>query len=315
MKFHLNYSPEPAAFSIDHKNSILLVGSCFAENIGGFLKDSKFTTRINPNGILFNPLSVLDCISSAVQNLKIQEDFLLEREGLFYSYLHHSSYSSTHKKELLKNICSETENTHYFLKSADFLIITFGTAFVYYHKQLGQPVANCHKQPSEVFTKKMLEVNEITSVYTRLIEDLKAFNPALKIIFTVSPVKYLKDGIEENNLSKSTLLLGIHKLVEQHQHCSYFPAFEFVNDDLRDYRFYKEDLAHPNDLAIEYIWQKFSECYFKQETLRLNQQIQKLNQVLNHRQINKNSLENEKLSAFIEKQKEEIKKLDPSIEF
>jgi len=315
MKFHLNYSPKKPSFQIDHKSSILLTGSCFAVNIGNLLAEYKFKTHVNPDGILFNPNSIYNSLNNILQNNKTTERFILEREGLFYSFLHHTSFSSADKTDLIKKLNSENDIAHQFLKSANILIITFGTAFSYYHKKLAETIANCHKQAADTFEKKLSEVNDIVTSYSNLIQELKILNPALKIVFTVSPVKYLKDGVEENNLSKSTLVLSIHKIIAENLNCFYFPAFELVNDDLRDYRFYKEDLAHPNQMAIEYIWQKFSECYFSSKTLELNEQIHKLNQALNHRQMQENSLENEKLKAFIEKQKSEIRKLNSEIEF
>jgi hypothetical protein len=313
MKFHLNYNPKKVGLEINHHSKVFMIGSCFAENIGGFLSDSKFKTCVNPNGILFNPTSIANALVEALQNKEVAEKFILEREGLFYSYLHHSSFSASKKADLIAQINKSTKAAHDFLKETDVLVITLGSAFIYHHKQLDQTAANCHKQRSENFNKRLLDVDGIVEKYNTLIDDLKKVNQNLKIIFTVSPVKYLKDGVEENNLSKSTLLLSIHKLVSQHNHCFYFPAYELVNDDLRDYRFYKADLAHPNQMAIDYVWQKFSETYFSPKTVELNQQIQKLNTALNHRQMKEDSLENEKLNDFIEKQRTIILKLNPEL--
>ncbi|PBQ33167.1 GSCFA domain protein [Sphingobacteriaceae bacterium] len=315
MNFHLNFTPGTSDFKINHKQSLLFAGSCFSENIGTYLKDAKFKVVINPNGILFNPLSIYKCIQDAIQNKKADDSSILEKENLFYSYSHHSSFYAQTKKELLQKIDAVTSQTHYFLKTADVLLITFGSGFFYKHLTLHQIVANCHKQPGHAFEKKLAEVDEVVNLYSSLINELKIFNPKLKIIFTVSPVKHLKDGIIENNLSKATLLLSVNKLLKLYPGCVYFPAFELVNDDLRDYRFYKEDLAHPNQQAINYVWEKFSECYFDATTKELNHEIGKINSALNHKQLHENSSETEKLKAFIEKQKNLIKKLDPGIEF
>ena len=222
MKFHLNYTPAKASFQISHKDSLLLVGSCFSENIGNLLRDSKFNASVNPGGILFNPSSIYSFLNAALNDEKIDENLLLERDGLFYSFLHHSSFSSSSKNELIEKINTETSNTNLFLKSTKVLIITFGTAFIYRHYKLKQTVANCHKQPTDTFTKELSEVDQIVDLYSNLIEKIKKINPSLKIIFTVSPVKHLKDGVELNNLSKSTLLLSIHKLVAQIKDCFYF---------------------------------------------------------------------------------------------
>lgn len=315
MKFHLSHTPKSPGFHIDHHHKILLIGSCFAENIGNYLRDLKFRTLVNPNGILFNPLSIYNCLDNALHSKKMAQNLVLERDGLFFSYLHHSSFSGTSRSDLVQKLNAQMELTHQFLEKADVLIVTFGTAFVYHHKHLGQTVANCHKQDADIFDKKLLEVSEITETYCTLIRHLKKINPGLKLIFTVSPVKYLRDGIEENSISKSTLLLSINKLVSQHDNCFYFPAYELVTDDLRDYRFYKEDLAHPNQMAIDYAWKKFSDCYFDPKTILLNTQIHKLNQALNHRQMHKNNVEAAKLADYIEKQKQEIRNLDSGIEF
>jgi hypothetical protein len=315
MKFHLNYIPKKPGFQINHQDSIMLIGSCFAENIGNFLADFKFKTHLNPNGILFNPISIYNCLHKAIHLKKYDKDLVIERNDQFYSFSHHSSISAGTESGLLETVNLQSKAAHNFLRTADFLIITFGSAFIYHHKSSGQVVANCHKQNADVFDKKLLEVKEITDLYAQLITDIKNLNPRIKIIFTLSPVKYLKDGIEENNLSKSTLLLSIHKIMAQHPECFYFPAFELLNDDLRDHRFYKEDLAHPNEQAINYIWQKFSECFFNTKTLELNQQIHKLNLALSHRQMQEKGPEIAKLKDFIEKQKTEITKLEPEIKF
>jgi len=315
MKFHLDHKPKKFDFEISHKDPIFLVGSCFAENIGKILEAYKFKVHINPNGILFNPASVLDCLETLVEEKSGDEKYFLEREGIHLSYKHHSSVNATSKTELAqktKVIHSEANSQ---LAQSKFLIITFGTAFVYKHKALGTIVANCHKQPQETFEKQLLEVDEIVKNYSNLIKKIRILNPGIKIIFTVSPVKYLKDGLEANNLSKAVLLLAVHKLTESHPGCYYFPAYELVNDDLRDHRFYKKDLAHPNDLAIDYIWEKFSQTCFDAKTLELNKQIQKLNQALAHRKLQDSPAEAEKLEVFILKQKAEILRLDAGIRF
>lgn len=315
MKFHLNYSPKSSAFKINHRDGIFLIGSCFSENIGAELMGHKFNTRLNPDGILFNPLSILASLRSAIYGTPFKENLAIERNGVFLSYLHHSSIWAQNKEELTRKINAETKTSSVFLKEAGFLIISFGTAFTYFHKNLSISVSNCHKQNASCFDKKMLEVEEIVELYSQLIDELHTFNPKLKIIFTVSPVKHLRDGVEENNLSKATLLLSIAKIIGKKENCFYFPAFELINDDLRDYRFYEEDLAHPNKLAIHYVWTKFSECYFDQSTQELNKLIKNLNQTLRHRPIHESEAELSKLKDYVDTRKTEIKRLFPEIEF
>ena len=315
MQFHLNYLPQKFDFNIEHNQGIFLIGSCFSENINHILSSYKFKTSANPNGILFNPISIADCLSNII-NLNVEYDnFILNRNGIYYSYLHHSSINSTNKSELITRIKKQNADANRFLSNSNYLIITFGTAFLYNHLNLNKVVANCHKQPSNIFDKKLLSVNEICDSYTQLIKCLRTLNPELKIIFTVSPVKHLKDGLIENNISKSTLILATSKLVNENKNCYYFPAYELVTDDLRDYRFYKEDLAHPNELAINYIWEKFSSTCFNEKTIATNKLIYKINSALNHRKMTEENIEEEKLNEFILKQKDELKKLNPEIEF
>ncbi|MBA3663188.1 MAG: GSCFA domain-containing protein [Bacteroidetes bacterium] len=315
MNFHLNYIPPKSNFNLDHKSRIFLSGSCFSDHIGNLLKAFKFNALQNPGGLLFNPASIAASLQNVITQESLKEEFIVERDGLFFSYLHHSLINGETKKELTEKINLLNNTAGKFLKGAEILVITFGSAFIYRHTTLNRTVANCHKQPGTVFQKKMLTVEQVVKNYSVLIQQLQLFNPALRIIFTVSPVKYLRDGVQENNLSKSVLLLSVHELVKRFNNCSYFPAYELVNDDLRDYRFYKEDMAHPNDQAIDYVWDKFSECFFNDKTKELNQKIQKLNLALQHRTINNGSDEKRKFEEFILKQKEEIAKINPGIQF
>lgn len=315
MRLHLDHNPAKTGIEINHSHKIFMAGSCFVDNIGSLLGQNKFEILSNPNGIQFNPSSIFNGINSCINPQEIDERFILNRDDIFFSYLHHSSVHAEVKSDLIKKINTENKKATQFLKTADFLFITFGSAYVYRHLELEVIVSNCHKQAGNTFEKSLLKIDGIVNDYSNLISALQTFNPSLRVIFTVSPVKYLKDGILENNLSKSTLLLSIHELTQRFKNCHYFPAYELVTDDLRDYRFYKEDMAHPNEQAIQYVWEKFSECYFSKETLALNLQIQKLNLALNHRSLIHNSAEAFKLNDFIIKQKQEIHKLNPTIKF
>jgi hypothetical protein len=315
MKFHLNYTPRPSESKITHHHSILLTGSCFSENIGKLLSDYKYKTLTNPSGILYNPVSILNMLNTGMNEIGVDYNFIINRGDQYLSFLHHSSVSAASKKELSEKINAITRSTTEFLKEADFLIITLGTAFVYYHRDLKIFVANCHKLPQTDFEKRLMQVDDIVSSYRKFLKKLHDFNPRLKVIFTVSPVKHLRDGVEENNISKATLLLSISKIIEGNNYCSYFPAFELVNDDLRDYRFYKEDLAHPNEIAINYVWEKFSECYFDSETGEVNRLITQLRQAMNHRPIGHDGTEDHKLLDHIISLKARILKIDPNIRF
>jgi len=299
MEFHLNYNPAPSSVKITHADKILLIGSCFAENIGEKLLVNKFQTLINPNGILFNPSSIATALRSYLKpetrNTETQKPHL--NNNLHFSLEHHGSFSSSTKEELESKINSSTIKAHQQLKEAKFLIITFGSAFAYRNIATDKIVANCHKLPQQEFKKELLSVGDIVADYRLLFEELKNFNPQLNIILTVSPVKYLRDGLVENNLSKATLLLAVNQLLTLNSQLStlnYFPSYELVTDDLRDYRFYKEDMAHPNEQAINYVWEKFSAVYFSEETNSLIKNIKDITQAAQHRPINGNTEQHQK---------------------
>jgi hypothetical protein len=309
MKLHLNYTPPKPGFEINHGQKLLLTGSCFSENIGSLLNEYKFATLTNAAGILFNPLSIFNNLMDCIQQTPFNPNNIIEKGGEFFSFLHHSSVNDSSKEKLAEKIDQINADTFKFIKEGHYLIITFGSAYYYKHHGLNACVANCHKQPGTHFEKKLLSVTEVVEIYDRLIARLSEINSGLKIIFTVSPVKYLKDGVVENNLSKATLLLSVNQIVQKNVNCFYFPAYDLVIDDLRDYRFYKEDMAHPNSQAIKYVWEKFSETYFNDKTKLLNEKISQLNAALKHKTLHNNSEESLKFQKHIEELVEEIKKL------
>ncbi|MBL7933143.1 MAG: GSCFA domain-containing protein [Bacteroidia bacterium] len=313
MRFHLDHTPENPGFKLSHQDGLFLIGSCFSNNVGDYLNNYRFNISSNPNGILFNPLSISLCFRDILDLKKPDNKLILQRDEIFYSYHHHSSVSGTSPQSLQETISKKNKEQNEFLKKSALVIITFGSAYYYYHKSLATAVANCHKQPGQLFEKRILSVDEIVTDYSNVIKNLRKLNPNLKVMFTVSPVKYLRDGIIENNLSKSTLILAVHELVKNIKDCFYFPAFELVNDDLRDYRFYKEDLVHPNNLAIEYICQKFSDCFFDEQTQQINLLLEGLNKALAHRPITNDASAQLKLREYIQKQKTRIKELMPGL--
>jgi len=314
MRFHLDHTPKPSSITIDHQQRIMLIGSCFSENIGDTLLGHHFNVFKNPNGILFNPFSIAQCLEYCIGDDDRIHSGMLERNGLHFSFLHHSSISHSDKDKLRNELRSVQRNAHDFLKQTDVLILTFGSAFAYFHKELKMTVANCHKLPASSFEKNLLSVGEIVNEYAILIPKLKAFNPKLKFIFTVSPVKYLKDGVEENNLSKATLLLAIHELRKKFD-IDYFPAYELVIDDLRDHRFFKEDLAHPNNEAINYVWEKFSGVYFSDDTKKINSEVNSINVSENHTLFFPESEEARKFKENLAHKKRELKTKFPFLKF
>ena len=285
MKFHLNYKHPEQPCKISHKDKILLIGSCFSEHIGEKLSEAKFNCHINPNGILFNPSSISQAIRTYLQPDLFSEKLIIQSDNLFHSYQHHGSFSDSDKNTLLNKISEELNTANKVLKSAGYLILTFGTAHVFKLNETNNIVANCHKLPQQNFTRHCLQPAEIINDYHLLITAIRKINPSIKIIFTVSPVKYLREGLIENNRSKSILNYSVHEIIRQNTDCFYFPAYEIVTDDLRDYRFFKSDLSHPNELAIEYVWGQFSSGFFTEETINLCKELAEITKAASHRPI------------------------------
>jgi hypothetical protein len=276
---------------MDYSKGMMLMGSCFTENIGQKLLDLKFDVDINPFGILYNPESIANSLNILLDQKLFSEQDLFHDQGLWNSFYHHSRFSDSDQKVALDKINNRISFSHEFLKSADFLIVTFGTAWVYELKNTGQIVSNCHKVKASEFRRFRLKVHEITEVYRDLLEKLWKFNPGLKIIFTVSPIRHWKDGAVENQLSKATLLLAIDQLIHGFGEavCSYFPSYEIMMDELRDYRFYAEDMLHLNPVATDYIYDRFSNVMVSAESKEISKKIQKLKKSMDHRPVNAKS--------------------------
>ena len=290
MEWQTKISPKKE-IEFSYTDNILFIGSCFAENMGEKFVRYGFSSLVNPFGILFNPISIANCLDRCLKNQPITDEELVFHHNLWHSYLHHGDFSRT-EKECCINDCNESiVSTNSFLENTNVLIITLGTAFVYYTKN-GIPVANCHKIPNTEFAKKLCKVEEIVSCYKKLIDDVLKINPEIKILFTVSPVRHWKDGYRENQVSKSTLHLAIQELEEAFPFVYYFPSYEIVMDELRDYRFYAEDMLHLTKIAIDYIWEKFSDTYFSQETNAIISDMEKYRKMEEHRSINKEFEEN-----------------------
>lgn len=287
MQFHLGFQPAVSQHKITHQDGVLFLGSCFSEHIANRMLDLKFKIHTNPFGIVFNPKSIASSLYRIIHKKHFNEEDVFEKEGLWYSLEAHSSVFSTSKLELLDTLNRSIDKWNYELHKASNLVITFGSAFAYLHKQQEKIVANCHKLPQALFEKILLENHEIIVDFQQIIEDVKAINPHLKWMFTVSPVKHLRDGVVENNLSKAILIQAVYQLVKQNTNCFYFPAYELVTDDLRDYRFYESDMAHPNTQAINYVWKKFSEVYFNDATSAINERVLQIHQAYHHRLFNK----------------------------
>ncbi len=283
MDFFLPFQVPPSPFKISYQHKIMLMGSCFSEEIGGRLSDLKFSVLQNPNGILYDPISIARSLTDYTHNKKIEAQQLFKFNSVWNSWAHHSRFSGVHQEEVLQKINHFQNEAHHFLKDTKILIITLGTAFCYQLKNESKYVANCHKMPSVNFNKELLSVEKIIQSFSECLQQLQIFNPKLKIIFTVSPVKHVKDGLVENNRSKARLIDTVHCLAEVNDHCIYFPSYELVNDVLRDYRFYEKDLVHPNKIASDFVFEKFCDSFFEKETQEIIIEIKNILKAVQHR--------------------------------
>lgn len=300
-----------AGFDISHAHRILMLGSCFTDNIGTELDAGKFRVCVNPYGVIYNPYSVQEVLQHVLGFRSADDSDFVQVGGVWHSYLHHGSFGHIQKEALEQKIEQVRNETLAFLKDADFLFVTFGTAWVYQLRETRRIVANCHKMPEKQFHRFRLSSCDIVDEFNQLIRHLKEINPALKIIFTISPVRHLRDGATENQLSKAVLMLAVHELVAMHSHCSYFSSYEIVMDDLRDYRFYADDMVHLSKPAIEYVFKRFSETYFSSTTTAMLGRVQKIRQSLMHRPFNEQSAE---YLLFLQKTGTQIRELASQVE-
>lgn len=275
----------PSREKIRYSDGLLFLGSCFTGYIGSRLLDLHFNASINPSGVLFNPSSIALTLRRIHSGELYHENELGFYRDLWFSYDHHTSFSHPDKAACLEKINREAGKAHLHLGQSRFLIVTFGTAWVYRLTETGKIVANCHKWPASHFERILLRPEEIIKDFTGLILELRKEHPELQVIFTVSPVRHLGDGMQENQLSKSILILAANELASCMKSCHYFPAFEIMMDDLRDYRFYEPDLVHPNQLAIDYIWNAFTETFMDTETIAITREVDKLRKASLHRPL------------------------------
>lgn len=313
--FRTEVEVEPSKYKINHKTPVMFLGSCFADNIGAMLVEKKFPVCINPFGVIYNPMSVKQSLDILLNKKKFQKDDLYQFNNRWISFYHHSRFSSPDLNKALEKINSGIEKGADLLKMTNFLFITFGTAWVYEWKETGKVVSNCHKIPAREFNRRMLKPEEILEAWGEIIEKLKTQLPGLKIIFTVSPVRHWKDGAEGNMVSKSVLLYAIHLLRKKFPDTDYFPSYEIMMDDLRDYRFYSEDMLHLNTTAVNYIWKKFDQRFFDDETRNILKKVDEINRAVAHKPFRPGS---EDHLAFVEKTLQKIRQAEstfPSMDF
>lgn len=291
--------------TIDHNSRIVMLGSCFAENIGKKLIDCGFNVVMNPMGILYNPISIFSALERIVEGREFTEDELFCHNGLWTSFMHHGSFSHADKNEALKMMNERLKEGHEQLKDATHLIITFGSAEVY--ERNGKVVSNCHKLPAREFTHRLLSINEINNLYKSFVIETQNI-ASLQTIFTVSPVRYLGNGAHHGQINKATLLLATNEICKK-TGADYFPSYEIMMDELRDYRYYAEDMIHPSDVAINYIFEQFTKTYLTDEAIRTADEIQKIKKSLAHRPLHPDSEEyqnfkkklSQQIAAIVEK--------------
>jgi len=299
-------------FKIDHHTPLMMMGSCFTENIGKQLMRYLFPVCINPYGVTYNPLSVKKGLDALLERDTYRMEDLDHYNDLWFSFDHYTKFSSPHQEEALAKINGAFRKAKEMMPKVQYLIITWGTAWVYRYNPTGEVVCNCHKIPASQFTRSRLSADEITRTYESLIPQLLALNPHMKILLTVSPVRHWKDGAHGNQLSKATLLLAAESLINQFpEHLFYFPSYEIVMDELRDYRFYSEDLVHINPLATTYIWEKFKQSLLSGEARHIIQEISPLLKLLEHRPLNQEGESYQKLLILKAKKRDTLQTIYP----
>lgn len=303
---------QKGVFSIDYQSPILCMGSCFTENIGQLFQNHKFSALLNPLGILYNPFSIRNGLNLLLSSKKYTHTDLVQHQDLWHSFDHHGIFSHPDQAVVLDKINTHLIQARTFLPKTKVLILTLGTANVFMHQATQKVVANCHKLPNTNFEKRRLTVEEIINELIPVLEEIKQRAPATNIIFTVSPVRHIRDGLIENQLSKATLLLAIEGLTQKLSYTHYFPAYELVVDDLRAYRFYEKDMVHPNASAIQYIWEYFQQTYFSDTTLVLLKKIGKIVQASQHRPFHINTKTHQQ---FVQKQLVKIQTLSQQYPF
>ncbi|CAM9536645.1 unnamed protein product, partial [Hapterophycus canaliculatus] len=316
----------PEHTQLGYEDSFFLLGSCFSDNIGGRLFRAKLRASVNPShGLLFSPLSAAASLDRMVSGVPYEENeaglIFSEGKGLWNSLDHHSSFSSTSRRECVSGMNAALAKGREDLLSATCIFVTLGTAWVFRHRESGKDVANCHKIPAYNFDRRIVSVDEIAQALHRSLSNVLRVNPAARVLLTVSPVRHWRDGPVENGRSKSHLLAGAHAAIELLRaagqgegvgeggpgRVSYFPSFEIVNDDLRDYRFYEPDMIHPNSVAVDYIWDKLVGAMFSDDAVRTMQEVEKIVQGTEHRPFNPKS---DAHQSFLRKQLAKLENLE-----
>lgn len=300
---------------INHASHLFVLGSCFSEHIGGRLSVSQFQILQNPFGILFHPFGLEKFINRVVEQSFFTDKDIFQHNGLWHSFEAHSKMSHQNPNIVLERLNAAIKSSFEFINKSSHVLITLGTAFIYKHIEQEEYVSNCHKIPQRNFDKELISSERIQQVLLKIIQQFRSINPELHIIFTISPVRHQKEGFVENNRSKAHLITAVHEVIENVNNSSYFPSYEIMMDELRDYRFYKADMLHPNETAIAYIWEKFTRTWMTTDTLKIIQKVDKLQRNIKHRAFNPDSEAHQLFLQKVEKQKKELKKRFPHFKF
>lgn len=288
---------------VNYSKSVVMLGSCFTDNIGSRLKRAIFDCDCNPCGTLYNPASIASALLDILYERPYTASDLFEHDGLWHSFNHHSKFSGTDKEQTLRHINDSLRSAISSLGRASVLVVTFGTAWIYRLKEGNQVVANCHKMPQSMFSREMLSSTQVYGLWKKMLRELSARFPDMKVMFTVSPIRHLADGAHANQLSKATLLTAVDRLVSEFpQQTIYFPAYEIMLDDLRDYRFYAADMIHPSEVAVDYIYDIFRQSFMTDNTVATSKICESLTRRLNHRPIHGETPDSRKIiDNFIKK--------------
>jgi hypothetical protein len=315
MELRTTFKIEQFPFKITYNDPVLFIGSCFASEIGSLFQKGKMPVVINPAGTVYNPVSVSNTLDIILSDKKFTNDDLLFYNGNWLSLLHYTDFSSDNSETVLEMINRKSEETLKFLHGAKHIFITFGTARVYRFKETGSIVSNCNKIPSERFIHELLTVDDIVNIWTLQLDRLQSLLPGINVVFTISPIRHWKDGPHGNQVSKSVLFLSVEELLKHSIKPSYFPAYELIMDDLRDYRFYSDDMLHLSPAAINYVWEKFSESCIDKKSILLWNEIVKINKAMNHRFNSSSEINRTRFAEQMIIEISEIEKKIASVDF
>ncbi|MGD0582359.1 MAG: GSCFA domain-containing protein [Bacteroidales bacterium] len=283
MNLRTTFKIDPSRHKISYATPVMFTGSCFASEMGEKMAEGKMKVFVNPSGTVYNPVSISNTIRLVTENRILRVEDLFPYKDRYISLLHYTDFTSDNADETLNKINRFTSKAHQFLKEASFLFITFGTSRIYRLVKSGEIVSNCHKLPSEIFRQDILSAEEIVSLWMQLLDMLNTFNKKLRVIFTISPVRHWKDGAHGNQLSKSILFVAVEQLLKHPLVEGYFPAYELLMDDLRDYRYYADDMLHPSRTAIDYVWDAYTGNYFDPAALAMWREVNNITKSMKHR--------------------------------